>query len=92
MLAPGELIPAEVIEFIGAQLGLHADDLVDYAVDTLASQAGVAFPSRIIWSHRPDDMRICSVGSISSVRRKAIRSVSPIRFDAPGASGAERSQ
>lgn len=31
VLAPGELIPAEVIEFIGAQLGLHADDLVDYA-------------------------------------------------------------
>jgi Domain of unknown function (DUF4158) len=31
VLAPGELIPAEVVEFIGAQLGLHADDLVDYA-------------------------------------------------------------
>ena len=31
MLAPGELIPAEVVEFIGAQLGLHSDDLVDYA-------------------------------------------------------------
>ena len=31
VLAPGELIPAEVIEFIGAQLGLGADDLVDYA-------------------------------------------------------------
>lgn len=31
MLAPGELIPAEVVEFIGAQLGLRVDDLVDYA-------------------------------------------------------------
>ncbi len=31
VLAPGELIPAEVVEFIGAQLGLNADDLVDYA-------------------------------------------------------------
>ena len=31
VLAPGELIPAEVVEFIGAQLGLGADDLVDYA-------------------------------------------------------------
>lgn len=31
VLVPGELIPAEVVEFIGAQLGLHADDLVDYA-------------------------------------------------------------
>jgi len=31
VLAPGELIPAEVVEFIGAQLGLSADDLVDYA-------------------------------------------------------------
>lgn len=31
VLASGELIPAEVIEFIGAQLGLRADDLVDYA-------------------------------------------------------------
>lgn len=31
VLAPGELIPMEVVEFIGAQLGLHADDLVDYA-------------------------------------------------------------
>lgn len=31
VLAPGELIPAEVIDFIGAQLGLHADDLVEYA-------------------------------------------------------------
>ncbi len=31
VLIPGELIPAEVVEFIGAQLGLHADDLVDYA-------------------------------------------------------------
>ena len=31
VLAPGELIPAEVVEFIGAQLGLHADDLIDYA-------------------------------------------------------------
>ena len=29
VLAPGELIPAEVVEFIGAQLGLHADDLID---------------------------------------------------------------
>lgn len=28
VLAPGELIPAEVVEFIGAQLGLRADDLV----------------------------------------------------------------
>jgi TnpA family transposase len=32
LLAPGELIPTEVLEFIGAQLGLRADDLVDYAV------------------------------------------------------------
>jgi TnpA family transposase len=31
ILAPGELIPAEVVEFIGAQLGLHADTLGDYA-------------------------------------------------------------
>lgn len=31
VLAPGELIPAEVVEFVGAQLGLHADDLIDYA-------------------------------------------------------------
>ncbi|TCQ15001.1 TnpA family transposase [Rhizobium sp. PP-CC-3G-465] len=31
VLAPGELIPAEIVDFIGAQLGLHADDLVDYA-------------------------------------------------------------
>lgn len=31
VLARGELIPAEVIEFIGAQLGFHADDLVEYA-------------------------------------------------------------
>jgi TnpA family transposase len=31
VLAPGELIPTEVVKFIGAQLGLHADDLVDYA-------------------------------------------------------------
>lgn len=31
VLAPGELIPAEVVEFIGAQLGLHADDLAEYA-------------------------------------------------------------
>ncbi|UXT61275.1 Tn3 family transposase (plasmid) [Agrobacterium fabrum] len=31
VLAPGELIPAEVVEFIGAQLGLYAADLVDYA-------------------------------------------------------------
>lgn len=29
-------------------------------------------------------MRICNFGSISSVRKKAIRSVSPIRFEAPG--------
>lgn len=29
VLAPGELIPTEVVEFIGAQLGLHADDLVE---------------------------------------------------------------
>jgi len=32
ILAPGELIPREVLEFIGAQLGLRADDLADYAV------------------------------------------------------------
>src|SRR5699024_1776550 len=31
LLAPSELIPAEVIEFMGAQFGLGADDLVDYA-------------------------------------------------------------
>lgn len=31
ILAPGELIPAEIVEFIGAQLGLHADALGDYA-------------------------------------------------------------
>ena len=31
ILAPGELIPAEIAEFIGAQLGLHADSLGDYA-------------------------------------------------------------
>ena len=31
VLARGELIPAEVIEFIGTQLGFHADDLVEYA-------------------------------------------------------------
>ncbi len=31
VLAAGELIPVEVVEFIGAQLGLNADDLVDYA-------------------------------------------------------------
>ncbi|RAL94846.1 hypothetical protein DOU54_26190 [Agrobacterium sp. MS2] len=62
------------------------------ALKSLASQAGVALPSRIIWSHRPDDTRACSSGSISSRRRKAIRSVSPTRFDAAGASGAERSQ
>ncbi len=31
VLAPGELIPADVVEFIGAQLGMHADDLVDHA-------------------------------------------------------------
>lgn len=31
ILAPGELIPAEVVEFIGAQLGLHANALGDYA-------------------------------------------------------------
>jgi hypothetical protein len=32
VLAPGELIPAEVVEFIGAQLGLQCRfDLVDYA-------------------------------------------------------------
>ena len=31
VLAPGELVPAEVVEFVGAQLGLHAADLVDYA-------------------------------------------------------------
>lgn len=31
VLAPGELIPMEVVEFLGAQLGLRADDLVDYA-------------------------------------------------------------
>lgn len=31
ILVSGELIPAEVVEFIGAQLGLHADALGDYA-------------------------------------------------------------
>ena len=31
VLAPGEVIPKEVTEFIGAQLGLEADDLLDYA-------------------------------------------------------------
>ena len=30
-LAPGEVIPKEVTDFIGAQLGLKADDLLDYA-------------------------------------------------------------
>ncbi|PND20631.1 hypothetical protein [Sinorhizobium meliloti] len=29
VLAPGELIPPEVVAFIGAQIGLQADDLVD---------------------------------------------------------------
>ncbi|WP_448470032.1 DUF4158 domain-containing protein [Martelella sp. AMO21009] len=31
VLASGELIRTEVVEFIGAQLSLGADDLVDYA-------------------------------------------------------------
>ena len=31
VLAPGEVIPKEVTDFIGAQLGLKADDLIDYA-------------------------------------------------------------
>ncbi|MGE4340979.1 MAG: Tn3 family transposase, partial [Pigmentiphaga sp.] len=31
VLAPGELIPAEITEFIGAQLGLQAENLIDYA-------------------------------------------------------------
>ena len=30
LLAPGELIPAEITAFIGAQLGLHADALIAY--------------------------------------------------------------
>lgn len=30
-LTPGEVIPREVSEFIGAQLGLKAEDLIDYA-------------------------------------------------------------
>ncbi|MHA6645346.1 Tn3 family transposase [Mesorhizobium sp. A623] len=32
ILAPGEIIPLEIVEFIGAQLGLNGDDLLDYAV------------------------------------------------------------
>lgn len=31
ILAPGEIIPMEVLEFIGAQLGLRGEDLIDYA-------------------------------------------------------------
>jgi len=31
VLAPGEIIPMEVLEFIGAQLGLRGEDLIDYA-------------------------------------------------------------
>lgn len=31
LLAPGEVIPAEVTRFLAAQLGLRSDDLVDYA-------------------------------------------------------------
>lgn len=31
VLAPGETIPMEVLEFIGAQLGLRGEDLIDYA-------------------------------------------------------------
>jgi TnpA family transposase len=30
-LAPGEIIPMEVLEFIGAQLGLRGEELIDYA-------------------------------------------------------------
>lgn len=53
-------------------------------------RCGVALTDHLIPSS--DDMRACNFGSISSVRRKAIRSVSPTRFDALGASGADRSQ
>ena len=31
LLVPGEVIPSEITEFLVAQLGLNADDLVDYA-------------------------------------------------------------
>jgi hypothetical protein len=34
---------------------------------SLASQAGVAWPSRIIWTHCPDEMRARNFASISSI-------------------------
>ena len=34
LLAPGELVPPPVVDFIGRQLGLDGDDLADYAART----------------------------------------------------------
>jgi len=50
---------------------------------SLASQAGVASPSRIIWFHRPEGIRACKRGSIPSARRNAMRSVNPTKFHRP---------
>lgn len=56
VLAPGELIPAEVIEFIGAQLGLGADDLVDYAARDIHDRAALCRGSRRCRAtHRDED-------------------------------------
>ena len=66
--------------------------LLDLQDGVVVEQAVENIGSRTICSQRPEWMRACSRGSISSARMKAILSVSVTRLVAPGASGADRSQ
>ncbi|MER8927746.1 hypothetical protein [Mesorhizobium sp. M0859] len=40
----------------------------------------VTSPSRIIWSHRPEGIRVCERGSIPSVHKNAMRALGPPIF------------
>lgn len=75
VLTPGELIPAQVSDFIAAQLGLSRDDLLLYAAREEARHEHLADLRRIYgyrsFSGRRHRMRILPVASLQSVAAPA---------------------
>lgn len=80
VLAPGELIPAQVSDFIAAQLGLTSDDLLLYAAREETRHEHLADLRRIYGyrSFRGGAHGICANGSLGKPRRRHRMRILPV--------------
>jgi TnpA family transposase len=80
VLAPGELIPAQVSDFIAAQLGLTSDDLLLYAAreETRHEHLADLRQSTAIAPFRGGAHGICANGSLGKPRRRHRMRILPV--------------